>query len=298
MENNEFYRKMLDNIYEGVYFVDENRKITFWNKGAERITGFSAKEVLGKYCLSNILNHVDENGKKLCLDGCPLHKTIKDGVTREADVFLHHKNGHRVPVSIKAISIMENNEIVGAAELFVDESEKHEILKATEEYKVLAMTDQLTGLPNRRYIDTFLSSKYSEFKELGIPMGILFIDIDHFKNFNDTYGHDVGDDVLRMISQTCLVSTRATDLIGRFGGEEFIAVFAGINKETIIHKAEQLRMLVENSSLRTQSEELMVTVSIGATMINEDDSISTLLARADSLLYQSKDAGRNKVTYG
>lgn len=298
MQNSEFYKKMMDNIYEGIYFVDKNRVITFWNKGAERITGFSSDEVLGKTCSRNILNHVDGNGKKLCLGGCPLHDTIADGKNREASVFLHHKNGHRVPVSVRAIPIVENDEIVGAAELFIDESEKHEMLKTAEEYKILAMIDQLTELPNRRYVDSFLSSKYKEFKELNIPMGILFIDIDHFKNFNDSYGHETGDEVLKMISKTCLTSTRSTDLIGRFGGEEFIAVFAGINEQVIIRKAEQLRMLIENSSLRTDGNELKVTVSIGATMLNDDDELSSLLARADSLLYRSKEEGRNRVTYG
>lgn len=127
---------------------------------------------------------------------------------------------------------------------------------------ILAMVDQLTQLPNRRHIDSFLSSKYKEFKELDIQFGFLFMDIDKFKTFNDTYGHDVGDDVLKMLSKTFLAATRVTDLVGRFGGEEF------------------------------------VTISIGATLVKEEDTIDAILKRADEMLYKSKENGRNRVTLG
>ena len=298
MENQIFYKNMLENIYEGIYFVDDDRRITFWNKGAERITGFSADEVVNKFCYNNILNHVDENGKKLCLGGCPLHKTIEDGQTRETAVYLHHKDGHRVPVSIRAVSIMENDEVIGAVEVFMDDSEKHEVLRNLEEYKVIAMRDQLTGLPNRRYIDSFLASRYNEYKALGINFGILFIDIDNFKNFNDTYGHDIGDEVLKIVSKSFLATTRATDLVGRFGGEEFIAIFAGVDEAVLSEKAERFRMLIESTVLRTGDKELNVTISIGATLVKEEDTVETIIKRADVLLYKSKENGRNRVTVG
>lgn len=298
MDKIKFYNTILVNTYEGIYFVDHNRQITFWNEGAERITGFSSSEVIGKSCKDNILNHVDENGKCLCYDGCPLHITIQDGITREATLFLHHKEGHRIPVTVKAIPMYEGGEIVGAVEIFVDDSEKHEVLRNVEAYKVLAMIDQLTELPNRRYIDSFLSSKFKEYKELDIKIGILFMDIDKFKTFNDSYGHDVGDEVLKMVAKTFLAATRATDLIGRFGGEEFIGVFAGVDEAILTKKAGRLRMLVENSSLNNKGEEVKVTISIGATLINDEDTIETMLKRADAMLYVSKDQGRNRVTFG
>jgi diguanylate cyclase (GGDEF)-like protein/PAS domain S-box-containing protein len=297
MDKIEFYNTILVNTYEGIYFVDTSRKITFWNGGAERITGFIADEVIGKRCADNILNHVDESGNSLCLCGCPLHNTIQDGKTREAKVYLHHKDGHLVPVTVRSIPMMEKNQIIGAVEIFIDDSEKHEVLRDVEEYKVLAMVDQLTGLPNRRHIDSFLSSKYKEYKELDIKFGVLFIDIDRFKNFNDAYGHDMGDEVLRMISISFLGATRATDLIGRFGGEEFIGIFAGVDEKSLLKKAESLRMIVENGRLNCNGEVLKVTISIGATLIDDKDTVETLLKRADEMLYKSKENGRNRVTY-
>lgn len=298
MDKVEFYNNMLINAYEGIYFVDDTRQITFWNGGAENITGFQAGEVFGKHCADNLLNHVDQNGKSLCLDGCPLHLTLQDGIIREAKVFLHHKDGHLVPVTIRSIPVREDDRIVGAVELFIDDSEKHDVMRDAETYKILAMVDQLTELPNRRHIQTFLTSKYNECKELGMQFGILFMDVDHFKQFNDHYGHDVGDQVLTMISKTLLASTRATDLIGRFGGEEFIAVLAGVDEATLIKKAEQLRMLVENCALAFHGRTLKVTMSVGASLIQEGDTVETLLKRADEMLYASKENGRNMVTYG
>ena len=124
MLQNKNYKQLLDLIFEGVYFVDNTRKITFWNKSAEQITGFSAEEVVGKYCYDNILNHVDNFGNQLCIGGCPLHNTLEIEKINEAKVFLHHKSGYRVPVSIKTIPLYNNDGIVGAAEVFQDISEK------------------------------------------------------------------------------------------------------------------------------------------------------------------------------
>jgi len=297
MNKIDFYNTILVNTYEGIYFVDTNRDITFWNGGAEKITGFSSDEVIGKGCKDNILNHVDENGKNLCLDGCPLYNTIQDSEVREVSVYLHHKNGHRVPVTVRSIPMYDGEEVIGAVEIFIDDSEKHEVQRDVEKYKILAMLDQLTQLPNRRHIDSFLSSKYKEYKELDIKFGILFIDVDKFKLFNDNHGHDAGDEVLKMISRTFLGATRATDLIGRFGGEEFIAIMVGIDENSLAKNAERLRVLIEKSGVGFKGEELKVTISIGAALINEEDTVDTLLKRADEMLYRSKSEGRNRVTY-
>ena len=111
---------ILDNIYGGVYYVDQNRKIRYWNKEAEKITGFSKAEVIGKHCYDNILQHVDDQGTNLCHNGCPLHATMEDGKKREANVYLHHKDGQRIPVTIRTVPLKdEKNEIVGAVELFL-----------------------------------------------------------------------------------------------------------------------------------------------------------------------------------
>lgn len=290
------YKEMLDNMYEGIYFVDTNRKITFWNKEAERISGFKANEIIGKYCYDNVLNHVDENNNQLCKDGCPLHKTSIDGQQREAGVYLHHKDGHRVAVAIRTIPLFIEGEIIGAVEVFIDDSKQVEINRTINELKTFALYDQLTELPNRRYIDSFLSNRLREFEELEIPFALVMMDIDHFRNFNDTYGHDVGDMVLKMVAKTFKSAFRKGDLIGRWGGEEFLAILPGVSEGELETISEKVRSLVEKSILRSEKQPLNVTVSIGSTLVHKDDTAIGIQKRADNALYKSKENGRNMVT--
>ena len=287
---------LLNDLYEGVYFVDKDRGITFWNQGAERITGFSASEMLGRYCYDNLLSHVDQHGKQLCFDGCPLHETLKDGLVRSAQVFLHHKNGQRVRVDVKIRPLYIKDEIVGATELFssAELSDLSEAgLKAMER---LALYDQLTQLPNRRYIDTFLDNQIRDFRTLGIPFGIMMLDLDFFKRVNDTYGHDVGDLVLKMVAGTVQSAIRKNDFVGRWGGEEFVAILRGVTQTELQLIAEKLCKIVAQAGLTHNDDCLRVTVSIGASMIAQKDNAGTLIQRADKALYTSKHEGRNRVT--
>ena len=288
---------LLDELFEGAYCVDLNRVITLWNKGAEEITGFTAAEVIGKHCYDNILEHVDQSGRQLCYDGCPLHQTLEDGIIRKSDIFLQHKAGHRIPVSIKTIPLYDKEEIKESLEFMVRTSSIN-LEDEAEKYKSLAMKDHLTGLPNRRYIDTYLDLKMKEYKTFDLPFGIAFIDIDHFKVVNDTYGHDVGDEVLKMLARTYVNSTRGNDLIGRWGGEEFLAVFTNCQENVLASLINKIRMLVEHSTIKINDTELNVTISIGATMIKPDDTLESIIKRADTLMYKSKEDGRNKCTLG
>ena len=135
-----FYATLLDNLYDGVYFVDRERRITFWNKAAERITGFTQAEVLGKRCADNLLRHVDDRGNSLCEGACPLSYTLRDGQLRSASVFLHHKNGHRLPVAIGVAPITDNQQnIIGAVEIFRDNSATVAALEHLKELEDLAL---------------------------------------------------------------------------------------------------------------------------------------------------------------
>ena len=288
--------EILENIFEGVYFVDTSRKITYWNKGAEAVTGYKSQELVGMHCFNNILNHVDQNGKHLCIDGCPLHQTILDGKQRSADVFLQHKLGHRVAVSIRTMPLFDNEKIMGAVEVFVDGSKKADIDRTIEELMSFAMYDQLTELPNRRYLDSFLNNRLREFKVLGRPFAVVMMDIDHFKNFNDSYGHDAGDEVLIMVAKDFKSAFRKSDLVGRWGGEEFLAILPGITSERLQTIANGARILVQQSKLKYKREDLHVTISAGATLIAEKDTLKSVINRADKALYMSKESGRNRTT--
>lgn len=290
------YYFLLDNLTDGVYFVNNERKIEYWNEAAEKITGFSKEEVVGKYCYDNILKHVDGCGKELCMNGCSLEETCRDGQIRRVDVFLHHKKGHRVPVVVKAIPIMDKNQkIKGAIEIFSTQVDKIFFEKVAELEK-LAMTDTLTGVANRLFTNKFLEEKIQIFNINRKKFSVGFIDIDFFKKFNDTYGHNVGDKVLKIVAETILSNLRADDLVGRWGGEEFVVILQNDTLETLEKTLNKLRVLIEKSELRYENEPLSITVSIGGAVVFNGETKDELIKRADKLMYESKELGRNRVS--
>jgi diguanylate cyclase (GGDEF)-like protein/PAS domain S-box-containing protein len=295
-----FYKSLLDNLYDGVYFLDNDRKITYWNRGAERLTGYEGHEVLDCYCRDDILMHVDETGARLCETNlCPAVKTLSDGQSREEDVFLHHKKGHRVPVSIRVAPILSpDGLVVGAVEVFSDNSSKVQTRQTIEELRRIALLDPLTEVGNRRYAELNLKFRLAELERYSRPFGILFIDIDNFKGINDRYGHDSGDDVLKMTAKTLQNSLRAFDLVCRWGGEEFLAIIINVDSDGLNIVGEKLRSMVEQSSITSNSHFIQATISIGATIAKENESSEELVRRADQLMYRSKTTGRNRVTPG
>lgn len=298
-ERTGMYKEIIENLHDGFYLVDTERVIQYWNKAAERISGFSADEVIGHACSDNILTHVDEDGNSLCLSMCPLAHTMDDGQPREAMVYLHHKDGHRVPVSVRVTPLRdENGTIIGGVELFTDKSNDEANFLRVKELEKLAMLDQLTQLANRHYLEKEFRARFDEQGRYNISFGILFMDIDFFKNFNDTYGHDLGDEILKMVARVFASSARPFDLFGRWGGEEFIAIIRNIDENGLMVAAERVRQLVKNSYISHGTQTLKVTISVGATLLRPGDTLRSILKRADELLYRSKETGRNRVTLG
>jgi diguanylate cyclase (GGDEF)-like protein/PAS domain S-box-containing protein len=292
-----FYKALLDNLYDGVYFLDQDRKILYWNKGAERITGYTAAEVQGSHCWDKVLMHVDRDGVQLCEQLCPAAKTMQDGIAATAEVFLHHKNGHRVPVNVRVSPVYDDaNAVVGAVEVFSDNSDKIAVHALIDELHEKAYQDALTELPNRRYLDRYLTARLDELARYGWGFGLIFLDIDHFKNVNDQYGHVVGDETLCMVARTLMHSARSFDVVGRWGGEEFVVAVANVDREKLQVIAERYRVMIQQSGLSLGEGMLHVTISLGATLARYGDSLASLVSRADSLMYQSKQTGRNCVT--
>ena len=161
-----------------------------------------------------------------------------------------------------------------------------------------ARTDTLTGLPNRRALDEFFRAAQIEAMEQGEPLSILLIDIDHFKTFNDSFGHGVGDQVLRLIAKVLRERVREIDLPARYGGEELIAVLPGADLATCEAVAERIcRSIAECRITRRSTGEMLpgITVSIGVAQFRPGESMSDLVERFDRALYLAKKTGRNRV---
>lgn len=285
-------------LYEGVYFVDKDRLVTYWNPGAEKITGYKSSEITGKKQCHRFLLHVNFDGEALCNSSCPITASLSEGKICEAEVYIHHKAGHRIPVTVQTFPMYDHqNNITGAIQVFYDNSPKIFHAKELAELKNIATIDELTGLRNRRYAEKKINAMLSEVKAGEPTFGFLFIDIDHFKKINDNFGHNIGDLVLKMIAKTLLSNTREKDILVRWGGEEIVIVIVGVNMEQKLYKiANKLRNLIGQSILTLgDGNTIQVTVSIGATIGFTSDTLDTLVERADKLMYQCKKDGRNCV---
>lgn len=298
LKDSDFF-ELLDNLYDGVYYVDQERKITFWNKAAEEITGFHRAEVLGTSCADNILCHVDASGHMLCSDGCPLFHTLRDGEKRETALFLHHKTGHRVPVHIRVSPIFnESGEISGAVEVFSDKSRDQEAYRQLEVIRKQNIIDPLMGIGNRRYAEKMFETHLYQLRTLDVPFAVAMIDLDGFKAINDCHGHNVGDQVLQMTARSLQNVLRAKDSIIRWGGDEIVLFLPGISTGGLKEVLERVRVIIENSFIMIENEKLALTASIGATFMNKGDRLEVVIDRVDKLMYQSKKNGGDRLTVG
>lgn len=291
-----FYKALLDNLYDGVYFVDRDRRISYWNTGAERITGYPRTEVIGKQCFDNVLCHVDDAGRNLCVAGCPLAFTMSDGAVRECEIYLKHKDGHRVPVVVRAAPMRDKDgAVVGAVEVFSSNVKAAQYAELIQRLQNEAMQDALTQLGNRRFAEMNLDNHIRARDRHEMVFGVLFLDLDHFKAINDLHGHNGGDAILRMVSRTIVHGIRPLDIPCRWGGEEFLVILPNIDLKALSVVANRLRMLVQKSWLAYEGRQLRITTSIGGAMAMPGETWQTLIERADRQVYVSKHAGRNRV---
>lgn len=290
-----FYKHLLDHLAEGVYFVDRERRILYWNRGAEAISGYAAEDVIGTRCSDAILEHVDDCMTFLCKGNCPLARAIDSGQPVEKRVFLLHKEGHRIPVDVKVAPVRdEKGEIAGAVEVFSDATAVVQVEKLNRELQKLIHVDPLTRVPNRRALMAALEREFLRFNRYATPISVIFADIDHFKKVNDTLGHTAGDGALQWVARKLSTSVRKTDMVGRYGGEEFVILLPATPPEAALVTAEHMREQISASPC--PYTESVITISFGVTAARSGDNISSLLDRADAALYASKREGRNRVT--
>jgi diguanylate cyclase (GGDEF)-like protein/PAS domain S-box-containing protein len=295
IDDESLHQTVLESLDEAVYVVDRERRILYWNAAAERISGYSREQVVGRHCFDGILGHVDAAGTSLCHGECPLSRAMDEGCRRREEIFLHHRDGHLIPVSVRVAPVSNaTGEVVGAVEIFSDTHSRNSLEERVQELERLAMLDPLTGLPNRRYLEQQISSRVDEHNRYGWPFGLLLIDIDLFKAVNDSFGHEAGDRVIRLVARTLEANTRAFDTVGRWGGDEFLAILTNVERERVLLIAERFRSLVAAARV-PGLEPVHVTVCIGAAAVNSPEQAATILRKADGLLYKAKEQGRNRV---
>jgi diguanylate cyclase (GGDEF)-like protein/PAS domain S-box-containing protein len=297
MERAGFFRAMVDSLHDGAYFVDLDRRIVYWNRSAEELTGYLSDEVVGKTCDDDILMHVDEDGRNLCKDMCPLVETLEDGELREAEVFLHHKAGHRVPVAIRVAPVRDDSGVItGAVELFAENSALVAARARIEELEKTSTLDPLTHLPSRQHLEQEIVSRVDELARFGRTFGVISVSVDRMGRLNGAFGREVGDDVLRMVGNTLLYNCRPFDVIGRWGGAEFLGTVVGVERDGLLRVAERLRAMIGKSVLPLEDNTVSVTASVGCVMAEWGDTADVLIERAERMMNQSRSTGRDRVS--
>ncbi len=293
----DLFLEIIDRVHEGIYFLDKVQRVTFWNPAAEQITGYKSSEILGKFCSANVLTHVDEKGNILCLSDCPAKLTLRDGVARTCEVYVHHKEGYRLPISLTCLPRRNpSGEIIGTAQIFYSLSPRLLMPHKAQELDQMILLDPLTGLGNKQYLEMLVHSRLDELNRYHFSFGVIFVDIDHLKAVNERYGLEVGDKVLKMVSQTLANNVRFFEVVGRWGGEELLSVIINVDEQKLALVANKLRVLIANSNVLVEPDLISVTVSIGATLALRYDSVESLVQRAEQLMLQSKWLGRNRVS--
>jgi len=292
-----FLNSLLNQSREGICCLDRDRRVIFWNKGAESIAGFGRDEIVGKLCPDEIALVVDQDGAPLDAEHCPVTATLADGTIRQADLYLLHKDGYRIPVSIRIVPVFrEDGEILGAAQVFSDMSPRVTIPMNVQELERTGLVDAETGIAGRKYLEMHLAARIEDFQKHNIPFGLVYADVDHYAGILERFGRFNAVKVLRMIARTILKNIRYFDIVGRWNTEEFLIVFLNIDDSRLDIVANKLRLLIAESYLSVETGVLSATVSMGACLVQRYDTPDALIKRAEQLMMHSKWRGRNKVS--
>lgn len=289
----ETYERLIESASEAIIAVDSGGRIELFNPAARLLFGYAEEEAIGKRPEELLQPTLFTPATQATEPCASLAKTLQDGVARRGvRVSCRHKAGHPVHVELSLAPIRVENAQQGAVALLVDVSRQ---LAYEAELERLARTDALTGLWNRRYFVEQFQHEMRRAERTCEPLCLIMLDLDHFKQVNDSYGHAAGDAVLIEFAHVLKKSLRELDLPGRLGGEEFCVGLPGITLEEAHAVADRLRQSVAVLEIPFEGRTITVTTSIGLGKWDGHESLDVLLGRVDAALYQAKESGRNTV---
>ena len=276
----EIFQHVLNTLHTGVYLVDRELKIVFWNQGAERITGYMRHEVVGRLCREDLLAYCDDTGTVLHGATCPLVSALQEGRPREAHVYLRHKSGHRLPVRIFTSPIRSRDgSVVGAAESFEEASA---VLAPDRHQSHLAMygcLDVATGLPNHGFTQSHLRESLSCHVEHHLPFGVLRMEVHQLRHLRETRGREAVEAILHVVAQT-LKHALPDAFLGRWQEEQFLAIVSDCSRIDLERAAHDIERIVGCSAIQWWGDSLSVEVSVGRGLVESGDTIESLLERA------------------
>lgn len=287
----------LESLYDGFHLLDADHKFLIWNRGTESLFGRPAGEMLGRQWNCQLLGYRDSAGTVLSDENSPLRQAAETGRTVVAQLEALRADGQPVQIELQAVPLFDAaGQLCGVAEIFRDLARNSgKRPQEFRELKLAATRDALTNVANRGELETQLQEMVAEFnRHPGEPFSVIFADADHFKRINDTYGHQVGDQVLIDLAKLLTRETYSGELVGRYGGEEFVVLCPGTSIEQAVRRAERLRTTLRETKIGG-IERLRVTSSFGVAQAEPGDTVESVLRRADKALYKAKEGGRDRT---
>lgn len=292
------YHALVDLAYDAIVTMDSRHNITLFNRAAENLFGYSSQEILGQPIVTLLpekyrVGHPQKVQRFSDSYQPGLRQATPPKMDGSNSVYGRHRDGTIIPVEIAVSKIRMNDEIEFMAIVrdIRDRAQLMDLLKRQ------AATDALTDLPNRREFVDFVKSKI----DAGEGLSVFILDVDLFKKINDRYGHDIGDEVLRVLAKVGSSMINGTNLFARWGGEEFVAAFPGVDANFAYQVADELRQRYEQQEFEHawRVKPIPFTVSIGVTASEAGEAdVDQLMKRADRALYVAKASGRNRVELG
>jgi diguanylate cyclase (GGDEF)-like protein/PAS domain S-box-containing protein len=285
------YRSIVEKSVDAVVIINRSGDIISWNSSAERIFGYMAYEVVGKYMHDVLLTH--DLRETVNASFCEFKINNAEPIAgKEIQVQAFKKNGDVVHVKFNVNTIEINGELFAFAFL----RDITDLIVLQEKLKHQATTDELTSILNRRAFLQQAKTAFSMSVRHREPFALLMLDIDHFKQVNDRYGHHAGDVALIKFVENVSDIIRSEDVFGRVGGEEFYLAIVKAEENVYLDLAERIRKETEKLTIYTSGTSFKLTVSIGASTLGKyDESLQAMQYRCDEALYKAKQSGRNRV---
>ncbi len=289
------YREILEHLPVATYLVDAGRRIVLWNDACEALTGHRRQEVLGRSCADNLLVHCDESCVPKCGNGCPLLETMRDGRPRRADLFLRHKEGHRVPVRVSAAPVRdERGVIIGACESMDERPMSLPRLPAPG-MSPETLLDPVTELPPHYILLDRLAAELQSYTRDRIPFGVLILAIDGFSGVCAHDGAIGAGRVLRATAQTISRLVGRGNLVGRWRDGVFLAILHGCSETSLQASAKTVQHLSGVAAVPWWGDFLTITLSAGGTVVRSGDTVDELLRRAEEALRKAQQMGGNEA---
>lgn len=283
----ELFRSVLDSLQTGVYVVDRDGKILFWNEGAERISGYQRHAVVGHNCRETVLAGCTGKECELCGDRCPLSSTLQEGKAKESHIYFRHKDGHRVPVCVWSAPVRDDRGTVIAIAQSFHETQGSINPAHSQPRAGHGCMDEFTGVPNRSFSEFHLRENFASFKEYMLPFAIVIVQVDQLDRFRSAYGRESVSGALSVVVETIKACIRPTDFLGRWAEDRFLVIAVNCTGSGLDKVVERLGRATGHAEIKWWGDSLRIDTSLGQAAIQTGDTIELLLERAEKPLEQT-----------